>query len=52
MYLQTNGELDTTVGRCTKVEDKSDEATTKAEAERVHIKNDMDTVRRDLKFIR
>lgn len=47
----TNDELRTTVERCAKVEDKSEEANQKATAERKHIKSELDNVRKDLQQI-
>lgn len=47
----TNDELRTTVERCAKVEDKSEEASQKATAERKHIKSELDNVRKDLQQI-
>ena len=49
---ETNSELDTTLQRCAKVKMKSEEAITKANAERDHIKQDLDSVRATLHHIR
>ena len=46
--LQTNDELSVTVDRCTKVETKSEEAYTKADVERIHLEQEVETVRSDL----
>jgi len=51
-FCQTNQELDNTKNRQEKTEAKSNEATHKAEKERNHIKNELDTVRDALSAIK
>lgn len=51
-FYQTNDELGNTVERCAKAENKSEEAFSKAEAERTHIKNDLAAVEKDLAVAR
>ena len=51
-HFQTNEELDVTVDRCKKVENKSQEAHAKADQERKAMKKDLDGVRDDLQKIR
>ena len=52
LSLQTDQELDVTITRQNKTEAKSNEAVQKAEAERGHIKHELDTVKDALSNIK